>query len=427
MADYLLKVDNVSKFYSKGGRERQSLSKYLSSMFSSEQSREDEAIWALQNISFEIQRGETLGIIGSNGSGKSTLLSILGGITKPSHGEVRIRGKVASILEVGTGFHPDLTGRDNVYLNGRMMGLSEAEIDKQFEEIVSFSGIRKFIDTAVKYYSSGMYLRLAFSTLVHFKADLLLFDEVLSVGDAEFKKRCYDKISHIKQGAEAMILVSHQLTELQRFCDRVVYLENGQVQEDGNTIDVINHYFKDVYEREQDNSISNDHKANKAIQGRMKVWNEMDAPGNKLARLLEVEVTSHQTTEETSLIQSDEICVRLIYKTYFADFIIDPGIQLLDEHLNIVFVNAPFWKNNSTLYQHHGIFQAICKIPPYLMNKGVYFLGVQFFLNKREKICEVSYILKFNIHGDNELINTPLAEAPGPILPKLQWELNLIN
>ncbi|PSR01904.1 MAG: hypothetical protein BRD50_08000 [Bacteroidetes bacterium SW_11_45_7] len=132
MADYLLKVDNVSKFYSRGGRERQSLGKYLSSMFSSEQPREDEAIWALQNISFEIQRGETLGIIGSNGSGKSTLLSILGGITKPSHGEVRIRGKVASILEVGTGFHPDLTGRDNVYLNGRMMGLSEAEIDKQF-------------------------------------------------------------------------------------------------------------------------------------------------------------------------------------------------------------------------------------------------------------------------------------------------------
>lgn len=203
-----------------------------------------EEFWALKNVSFNIEPGEVVGIIGANGAGKSTLLKILTGITPPTEGEIILKGKVGSLLEVGTGFHPELTGRENIFLNGAILGMKKKEIAKKFDEIVEFSGIEKFLDTPVKYYSSGMYVRLAFSVAAHMEPDILLVDEVLAVGDMEFQKKCLGKMEEItnKRG-RTILFVSHNMSAIQNLCKKTVVLNNGQIVFIGNTSEAINHYL----------------------------------------------------------------------------------------------------------------------------------------------------------------------------------------
>lgn len=197
--------------------------------------RHKEDFWALQGVSTELTLGSTVGLIGHNGSGKSTLLKIIGGIIPPSSGEVLRRGRLAALLELGAGFHPDLTGRANVYLNASILGLTRKETDRYFDEIVAFSGIEEFIDTQVKFYSSGMYVRLAFSVAVHVDPDLLLVDEVLAVGDEPFQRKCLEKIAQFQREGRSIVLVSHALSQVQSLCDRVVVLDHGHVLHDGDT------------------------------------------------------------------------------------------------------------------------------------------------------------------------------------------------
>jgi len=203
-----------------------------------------EEFWALKDINFEVAQGEVIGIIGANGAGKSTLLKILTGITPPTEGEIIMRGKVASLLEVGTGFHPELTGRENIFLNGAILGMTKKEIARKFDEIVTFSGIEKFLDTPVKYYSSGMYVRLAFSVAAHMEPDILLVDEVLAVGDAEFQKKCLGKMEEVTQGKGRTILfVSHNMAAIERLCRKTILLENSKVRMVGKTEKVIAEYL----------------------------------------------------------------------------------------------------------------------------------------------------------------------------------------
>ncbi len=198
-----------------------------------------EEFWALKDVNLEIHAGETIGLVGPNGSGKSTLLKIIGGILTPNDGTVQLRGRVAALLELGAGFHPDLTGRENVYLNAAILGLSEEETEKHFAEIVEFSGIGDFIDTQVKFYSSGMYVRLAFAVAVHVDPDILLVDEVLAVGDEPFQHKCMEKIREFQQEGRTIILVSHSAGQVQSVCDRAVMLEHGHVVIDGNPQEVL--------------------------------------------------------------------------------------------------------------------------------------------------------------------------------------------
>jgi lipopolysaccharide transport system ATP-binding protein len=208
--------------------------------------QELEEFWALKNVDFEVKQGDRVGIIGKNGAGKSTLLKVLSRITEPSTGKILIKGRVASLLEVGTGFHPELTGRENIYLNGAIMGMSRAEIKRKFDEIVDFSGVEKFLDTPVKRYSSGMYVRLAFSVAAHLEPEILVVDEVLAVGDAEFQKKCLGKMQDVSTSeGRTVLFVSHNLMALSSLCNTGIYLKKGHVQLQGKIEDVLSAYTKE--------------------------------------------------------------------------------------------------------------------------------------------------------------------------------------
>ena len=230
-----IKLDHVSKryFIRNGSRER--------SIGWPDFSRKKEK-WALRDISFEVAEGESLGIIGNNGAGKSTLLKLLSRITAPTSGEISIRGRLAALIEVGSGFHPELTGRENIFMNGSMLGMTRSEIARRVDSIVEFAGLPEYIDVPVKRYSSGMYVRLGFSIAAHLDPDVLLLDEVLAVGDIVFQAKCLDIIDQLREDGRTIVLISHDLGAIQRLCDRAILLHHGQMAMDGNPTDVVDHY-----------------------------------------------------------------------------------------------------------------------------------------------------------------------------------------
>lgn len=244
-----IEVHGLSKRYELRGSHRhqyQTLRDAVSGLFRRRPAvtePDDSAIWALRDVSFEVNEGEALGIIGRNGAGKSTLLKILSRITEPTAGRARLHGRVASLLEVGTGFHPELTGRENIYLNGTILGMRRAEIDRHFDEIVAFAEIERFLDTAVKHYSSGMYMRLAFAVAAHMTPEILIVDEVLAVGDHEFQRRCLGKMNEVAQSGRTVLFVSHNMAAIEDLCPRSMLLGKGRVDRVGPTRDVVAHYL----------------------------------------------------------------------------------------------------------------------------------------------------------------------------------------
>ncbi len=261
MSDSVIKVENISKQYRLGQVSTGTISHDLNRWWHKVRGNEDpylkigevndrtqkgtsEYVWALRDVNFEVKRGEVMGIIGRNGAGKSTLLKILSRTTAPTTGSVKIKGRVASLLEVGTGFHPELSGRDNIFLNGAIMGMSKQEIKKNFDEIVDFAGVERYIDTPVKRYSSGMYVRLAFAVAAHLEPDILIVDEVLAVGDAEFQKRCLGKMKDVSEkDGRTVLVVSHVLSSIKSICNKAMYLHNGTIQNNGATDDIIKEYI----------------------------------------------------------------------------------------------------------------------------------------------------------------------------------------
>lgn len=245
----IIEVTSISKKYTinhqKGGyiAFRDIFANVLKNPFSTFKRKKREIFWALKDVNFEVQKGEVIGIIGRNGAGKSTLLKILSQITPPTTGEIKIRGRVGSLLEVGTGFHPELTGRENIFLNGAILGMKKAEIVQKFDAIVAFAGIEKFLDTPVKYYSSGMYVRLAFSVAAHMEPDILIVDEVLAVGDAEFQKKCLGKMEEITEtDGRTILFVSHNLDAIRRLCKKTIWIDKGHIVMQGETNDVLRAY-----------------------------------------------------------------------------------------------------------------------------------------------------------------------------------------
>ncbi len=259
MSNVVIDAQNVSKLYRIGTRYNSSLREKLTYLASHSKARiygllkgtndgerQPQYLWALKDVSFEVEQGTILGIIGSNGAGKTTLLKILSRITEPTEGLIEIRGQVASLLEVGTGFHPELTGRDNIYLNGIILGMKKSVIDAKFDEIVSFAEIEKFIDTPVKHYSSGMYIRLAFSVAAHLDPEILIVDEVLAVGDAAFQRKCLGRMENAAQGGRTILFVSHNLNAVTSLTKKCIYLKQGRIEAVGNTQETVQKYYQDA-------------------------------------------------------------------------------------------------------------------------------------------------------------------------------------
>jgi len=261
MSDVVIKVENVSKLYRLGEIGTGTISHDLNRWWAKVRGKEDpfgkigetndrtkkgdsDYVWSLKDINFEVKQGEVLGIIGRNGAGKSTLLKILSKVTTPTQGRIKVKGRIASLLEVGTGFHPELTGRENVYLNGAILGMTKAEINKKFDEIVDFSGVERYIDTPVKRYSSGMYVRLAFAVAAFLDPEILIVDEVLAVGDAEFQSKCLGKMSDVnKKDGRTILFVSHNMAVMQKLCNKGLLMQNGQLVNSGSMMNIIDQYL----------------------------------------------------------------------------------------------------------------------------------------------------------------------------------------
>jgi lipopolysaccharide transport system ATP-binding protein len=266
MSDTVIRVENLGKKYIIGHQQQERYTalrdvitnkvKSLGSLINPQAKKENRAFeefWALKDVSFEIKQGDRVGIIGRNGAGKSTLLKILSRITEPTQGSIKIKGRVASLLEVGTGFHPELTGRENIFLNGAILGMGKEEIKRKFDEIVAFAEVEKFLDTPVKRYSSGMYVRLAFAVAAHLEPEILIVDEVLAVGDVQFQKKCLGKMEDVGKEGRTVLFVSHNMAAVKTLCNSAILLNNGNLKSIGNSQKIINQYYELYVNRHSNN------------------------------------------------------------------------------------------------------------------------------------------------------------------------------
>jgi lipopolysaccharide transport system ATP-binding protein len=374
----------------------------------------EETIWALRDVDFEVRQGEVLGVIGRNGAGKSTLLKVLSRITEPTTGRVRVAGRVGSLLEVGTGFHPELTGRENIYLNGAILGMRRAEINRRFDEIVAFSEIEKFIDTPVKHYSSGMFLRLAFAVAAHLTPEILLVDEVLAVGDDRFQKKCMGKMESVGKEGRTVLFVSHNMTAIHRLCQRVILLDDGTIRADGDTSEIISLYLN------ADRS-----------EADCKEWNDPStAPGDDSVRLKRVRLLNRNQRLRSSFEIREPVLVEVEYWVFNPTCRFLPIIMVNTEEGICAFESAA---NHDPAYsgktRKTGIYRSICRIPGDFFNEGMYTVNVLIrVLVPRRYFVRESNLLSFRIQDSGSGLSVK-GEYPkvwsGVVAPILPWETEI--
>jgi lipopolysaccharide transport system ATP-binding protein len=318
------------------------------------QGDEVEEFWALKDVSFEVKSGEVLGIIGRNGAGKSTLLKILSRITEPTSGRVRIRGRVASLLEVGTGFHSELTGRENIFLNGAILGMRREEIKRKFDEIVAFAEVDKFLDTPVKRYSSGMYVRLAFAVAAHLEPEILIVDEVLAVGDAEFQKKCLGKMGDVASGGRTVLFVSHNMAAINRLCRRCLLLEAGHLKADAGT-----------------QAISAQYMVSDLGTMAARRWSDRkQRPGDGTVRLIAVSIKQEGNIAESADIRSP-VDIEMIYETLEDNVTLLSAFSFFDANGTHLFGTADFHDPQYSRPRKSGIYISSCRVPGNLFSEGV--------------------------------------------------------
>lgn len=372
MATPIIEVRNLSKLYSIGrkspyGSLREEIMGALAAPFKrlsgGAGGRGDDHVWALKDVSFDVEEGDVLGIIGRNGAGKSTLLKILSRITEPTEGRVTMRGRVASLLEVGTGFHPELTGRENIFLNGALLGMTKREIKAKFDEIVAFSEIEKFLDTPVKRYSSGMYVRLAFAVAAHLEPEILIIDEVLAVGDTAFQKKCLGKMGEVAKGGRTVLFVSHNMAAIENFCNHGVVLERGSKAFQGAPVEAINFYLKSTLKGDDRVSETSDERKG---EGNLRVTRiDMGDDKNEHQRLFPVGASLRFQIHYSANKQVRN--PRVIIGVYN---LMNEGITRFDTYI------APGLP--STLPQK-GVIS--CKTEQMNLASGSYFINIAFFCN----------------------------------------------
>jgi len=369
---------------------------------------ENNLIWSLKDINFDVDFGEAVGIIGRNGAGKSTLLKILSRVTTPTTGSVKLKGRVASLLEVGTGFHPELTGKENIFLNGAILGMRKHEITRKFEEIVDFAGVQRYIDTPVKRYSSGMYVRLAFAVAAHLESEILIVDEVLAVGDAEFQKKCLGKMSDVsKSEGRTILFVSHNMTAINSLCKKVIYLKNGSIVEIGQTEKIIHKYASTETDLITENS-----------------W-EIDHRGDEVARLIKARLINRKGETVNVLFLNQEVGVEFECSVIKSGYHPLPNVHVFNIKGDHVFASS---ETTHERFQEVGKYKSIMWIPANLLNDGRYLIGIAASTMVPEKIHFYKQeALIFDIVEDMELRDSEYrGSMPGVIRPKLEWQTNKI-
>jgi lipopolysaccharide transport system ATP-binding protein len=368
----------------------------------------DDVIWALRDLSFEVAEGEVLGIIGKNGAGKSTLLKILSRITNPTSGTVRISGRVSSLLEVGTGFHPELTGRENVYLNGTIIGMSKKEIDRKFDEIVNFSGVEKFIDTPIKRYSSGMAVRLAFAVAAHIEPEILIIDEVLAVGDAEFQKKCLGKMQSVGREGRTVLFVSHNMLAINQLCKRVVWLEDGKKKMSGSPQDIIAKYLSQgtTGMAEWVNQIDDSLTYQEVVFRSVRILSEMGEPSSVF------EFDSSMNIEIKYVINNTVKNLTICYQLYNSQGII--VYESLD-------TDIPEYQG---IVREKGSYKSTCHIAKSFLLPDRYTVSVSAFIDKVKLIAIHESILTFDISEVGYTLNP---ERLGVVAPVFEWKVKRLH
>lgn len=411
--DVIMRVENLSKLYRLGLIGTGTLSHDLNRWWHLARGKEDpyakvgevndrttvsdsEYVWALQDISFDVYQGEVLGIIGKNGAGKSTLLKILSRVTGPTTGKVRAKGRIASLLEVGTGFHPELTGLENIYLNGAILGMTRKEITYKLDEIIAFSGCERYIDTPVKRYSSGMKVRLAFAVAAHLEPEILVIDEVLAVGDAEFQKKAIGKMKDIStDGGRTVLFVSHNMTAVQTLCNRAILMQNGRISHTGQVEHIVDQYLR----------------LNSELLRPVFRHDDLgDAPGNEHVRIRSMEVSKDRLTIEDSF----HIDIEVVNTGQHS------GFGLAIDFVNINEVVA--FGTGSDVHAAPGRSQTIrCHIPAHLMNDDEYSVNLYVLSAEKSLIYQKDSILSFEVRDAKRDELGYLQKVNGVVRPKLEW------
>lgn len=401
----IIEVSHLSKKYRLGQQQpyyalRDSIAGFFSNPIKSVQHQiQKNEFWALNDVSFKVNQGEVLGVIGKNGAGKSTLLKILSQITPPTEGEVILRGRVGSLLEVGTGFNPELTGRENIFLNGAILGMKNIEVKRKFDEIVDFAQVEKFLDTPTKHYSSGMYMRLAFAVAAHLEPEILIVDEVLAVGDAEFQKKCLGKMGSVASEGRTVLFVSHNMTALKSLCQKAILLESGKVAKKGDVESVANYYL------------------NKSAAQTERVWNDPStAPGNEEAKIHSAKITTTSKDDTTA------IYVNTPFKLEFSfwNFVDDANLNfslVVSNTDGVVLFNSV---SDSDHYSK-GLVMGACTIPGNLLNDEKYRVMIMITKDRATPVFYMEDILIFEIK-DVPRIAGWQGKWAGVIRPQLEWK-----
>src|SRR5882672_10599887 len=412
-----IKIENVSKRYRIGGLHpgymtfREMLGGVLSAPFRKlKNGNGHQTIWALTDVDLQIGEGELVGIIGHNGAGKSTLLKVLSRVTKPTSGEVELFGRIGSLLEVGTGFHPDLTGRENIFLSGAILGMRRAEIERKFDEIVAFSELEKFIETSVKWYSSGMYVRLAFSVAAHLEPEILIMDEVLAVGDAAFQQKCLDKMNDIRQQGRTIFFVSHNMPAITRLCKRAILLEKGKIISDGPSQAVVNDYMTASWNASAE-----------------KVWEDRsEAPGSDVVRLKAVRIidTEGQTTGAVDIRQP--VGIEIEYEVLEQGHPLLPSIEVFSEEgLNLFSAHdtEAEWRRRP---RPAGGYKSVAWVPGNLLAEGNLLVNVSIMshvpvtrLHVNERSAVAFQVI--DTQGEDSARGDYIGPMPGLLRPLLRW------
>jgi len=406
---HAITVENISKRFMYSGAKPYSAREFFGGLLRS-RSLPAKENWALKNISFTADDGEALAIIGNNGAGKSTLLKILSRITKPTTGRAAILGRVGSLLEVGTGFHSELSGRENIFLNGAILGMKRTEIERRFDEIVEFSEVGEYLETPVKHYSSGMYMRLAFAIAAHLETEVLIVDEVLAVGDVGFQKKCLNKMRDVGRAGRTVLFVSHDMQAVSRLCSRVVWIKGGELIRDGEARQVISEYL---------------HEQSKI--GAERRWeNARSAPGGNGVKLLAVRVVNDSGQTTSAFDASESVFVEMEYAVSEASKTVVPSIRINNEQGVCVFVSHDWhtgWRDRERPVRN---FTSRAKIPGNLLTEGPHFIGVAAARhNPPLTYFAENDVVTFNVAESSKGASSRgdlIGIVPGVVRPLLEWE-----